>query len=113
MICITQDCNDAAVTRGLCRNCYMSAWRMVRTGKITWEKLVAGGYVSKATNSGNSPGKFRRSLQPLDKIESIPQSLDDDLVYEGGNEALMFGVPNKALLFGVPNEALPNALYED
>lgn len=39
-------------SRGLCASCIVAAWRMVRSGEITWDELERMG-LSTPTNEGN------------------------------------------------------------
>lgn len=37
--CIVNGCKNPAKYRGLCRPCYCAAWRSIKAGETTWEKL--------------------------------------------------------------------------
>lgn len=41
--CLNPNCKRAALTRGLCANCYQAAIRFIKTGVSTWAKLEKEG----------------------------------------------------------------------
>lgn len=52
--CLTPDCQNASVRRGVCLACYESHRRSIRRGSVTWKKLETLGLV-------NEPAKNRCS----------------------------------------------------
>lgn len=47
VICRVPSCKRRVRSRGLCRNCYASAARLVRLGRTSWKKLEEEGKVDK------------------------------------------------------------------
>lgn len=45
MKCMTPNCKNERKTRGICQQCYQQAYKLVETGKTTWEELVSVGLV--------------------------------------------------------------------
>ena len=56
--CKTSNCVGVQYARGLCLSCYMSALRMIKKGKITWEILEK----LNRCNAQRKRGKPERSL---------------------------------------------------
>jgi hypothetical protein len=46
--CITVNCNEKVVARGLCKNCYNTIRKRVQRGYTTWGKLIEDGVCTKA-----------------------------------------------------------------
>lgn len=45
--CMMPDCNDMVIyCRGICRKCYQTSARFVRSDQTTWEKLEYVGYAA-------------------------------------------------------------------
>jgi len=57
--CLVPSCNGVAKSRGLCVKCYAAASVRVKSGKITWDQLVALGL---AKPSERKPGAFTAAL---------------------------------------------------
>lgn len=43
LTCVRPGCDRTHYARGLCYNCYMTALRLVKTGKTTWVELQDNG----------------------------------------------------------------------
>jgi hypothetical protein len=41
--CLNPNCSREAHTRGLCRNCYTTANRLIRAKRTNWELLISRG----------------------------------------------------------------------
>jgi hypothetical protein len=44
MKCLTPECENNAVIRGLCKNCYGVASRIIKSGDVSWAQLVTLGF---------------------------------------------------------------------
>lgn len=44
-VCLIQDCERDAVTRGVCRSCYTTLYLRVEKGETTWAALEKAGLV--------------------------------------------------------------------
>lgn len=60
--CITNRRHGEAVARGLCQGCYASAWRRIREGETTWERLVASGLALAVTIRRTKRTEFNRKF---------------------------------------------------
>lgn len=60
--CLTKGCPGKKIHgRGLCQNCYHTAFVMVQRGETTWDELVQKG-VAKAVRAGSDAERFRLQL---------------------------------------------------
>ena len=37
--CLNPDCTKKPLSRGLCKGCYQAAFRRVKSGSVTWDRL--------------------------------------------------------------------------
>ena len=50
-------CDKPSVRRGLCDAHYQSAWRRVRDGRVTWERIEGAGLGDPSSRSKSDLGK--------------------------------------------------------
>lgn len=76
MKCLTYDCEDEAVARGLCHSCYQSAVYRIRNKRTSWTELIAMGLAAQATQGGGRICKFQRSLEKA-RVEITEEDIND------------------------------------
>jgi len=57
-VCMIPNCIELIHSRGLCVNCYMTAYRLIRSGQTTWKKLEEAGKVKKGPKNKKAQGWF-------------------------------------------------------
>ena len=55
--CLGHECKNKAETRGLCNGCYQAARRLIRSGDVSEDQLVASGHMldKKESQLGRPP----------------------------------------------------------
>ena len=61
-------CENKAVARGLCHNCYQAATRDIKKGKQTWEKLE--GYKIALPLKHKQKSEFRKAMDEIKQNSS-------------------------------------------
>ena len=80
--CLNPDCNCEAWCRGLCRNCYTLAARLIREGITSWPVLVAS---HKALEKAKKNRPSRRRAWLLQDLVPVGAGgiMPDDVAEEG------------------------------
>lgn len=72
--CLNPSCSREAQTRGLCTSCYSAAGALVKSGRVTWEQLVAHGKAKEAVNRKGTGTIQSWLLSEIDEAELGPRA---------------------------------------
>ena len=61
MECLVPECDNTAISRGLCSTCARHAQRLVRQGLTTWKELIEKGKALPSQHAIRDSGRDRRS----------------------------------------------------
>ncbi len=59
MKCLYPECKGKVTRRGLCGSCYVTAWKLVKSGAATWEKLIKRGKALECGRKGRPGEKLK------------------------------------------------------